>query len=318
MKHKEEMGPDMKPDFYEKRTQKLLLSGYPVELTTVDCTTPDAPIVHWHWHDEVEFQYIRKGQAYITCGEDNITVSEGDFVFINQMVRHFITPAGTDGVIYTSIIVNPSFILGFGQLELENKYITPVTADQCFNCLHITREHVLHQQFAPLMRQLIALNRDCPVGYELLSKACILQLWNLLYSQLPSGTASASGISARTANQDAYRAKQAMLYIQEHFMDPVTLDDIAGSILVSKSECCRCFKRATGLSPVEYLMKYRITESARYMHRKTHESISEIAGAVGFNNTSYFNKVFKKFMGCTPTQYRQSLRKEAAPPSSSS
>lgn len=87
----------MKPDFYEKRTQKLLLSGYPVELITVDCTSPDAPIVHWHWHEEVEFQYIRKGQAYITCDEDNIAVSEGDIVFINQSVRHFITPAGEDG-----------------------------------------------------------------------------------------------------------------------------------------------------------------------------------------------------------------------------
>ncbi len=93
-------------------------------------------------------------------------------------------------------------------------------------------------------------------------------------------------------------------------MEPITLNDIAEAILVSKSECCRCFKRATGLSPFEYLMKYRITESAKYMHRKSHESISEIAGAVGFNNTSYFNKVFKKFMGCTPTEYRQSLRRE--------
>ena len=138
-------------------------------------------------------------------------------------------------------------------------------------------------------------------------------MWKLLYDhldQLPGRTAAPYKITARIANQDAHRVKQAMVYIQEHFMEPITLNDIAEAILVSKSECCRCFKRATGLSPFEYLMKYRITESAKYMHRKSHESISEIAGAVGFNNTSYFNKVFKKFMGCTPTEYRQSLRRE--------
>lgn len=300
----------MEPDFYTKRTQRLLRSGYPVELTTVDCTLPDAPIVHWHWHEEIEFQYIQQGQAYITCDECNISVSKGDIVFINQKVRHFITPAGADGVIFSSIVINPSFILGLGQLDLENKYINPIIADRSFHCLHITGRDNLYQQFRPLLKQLIALNEDRPSGYELLSKAYILQLWKLLYDQLPVRSASSCKISARTANQDTQRAKQAMLYIEEHFMESVTLDDIASSILVSKSECCRCFKRATGLSPIEYLMKYRITEATKYMHRKTHESISEIAGAVGFNNTSYFNKIFKKFIGCTPTEYRQSLRKE--------
>lgn len=304
----------MKPGFYEKRTKKLLLSGYPVELSTVDCTTPDAPVVYWHWHDEVEFQYIQKGQAYITCDEDNITVSEGDIVFINQAVRHFITPAGENGVLFSSIVVNPSFLLGFGQLELENKYINPIIANCSFNCLHITGENTVYQQFMPLLKQLISLNTDHPSGYELLSKAYILQLWKLLYDQLPSKSSDSFKTTARTANQDAQRVKQAMLFIQEHFMESVTLDDIADSILVSKSECCRCFKRATGFSPIEYLMKYRIMESAKQMHRKTHESVSEIAGAVGFNNTSYFNKIFKKFIGCTPTEYRRSLRKDISPP----
>lgn len=304
----------MEPDFYVKRTQRLLLSGYPVELITVDCTQPDAPIVYWHWHEEIEFQYIQQGQAYITCDEDNITVTEGDIVFINQAVRHFITPAGADGVIFSSIVVNPSFILGFGQLDLENKYINPITANRSFGFLHITCEDSLYQQFMPPLKQLITLNENCPSGYELLSKACILQLWKLLYDQLPVKASDSSRLSARTANQDAQRVKQAMLYIQEHFMEPVTLDDIAESILVSKSECCRCFRRATGLSPIEYLMKYRVMESAKYMHRRTHESISEIAGAVGFNNVSYFNKIFKRFIGCTPTEYRKALKKEAALP----
>lgn len=304
----------MEPDFYTKRTQQLLQSGYPVKLITVDCTLPDAPIIYWHWHKEIEFQYIQKGQAYITCDEDNITVSEGDIIFINQTVRHFITPSKPNGVLLSSIIINPSFILGLGQLELESRYVNPITANRSFNYLHITKEDTLYQQFLPPLKQLIVLNEDCSSGYELLSKSCILQLWKLVYDQLPSGSATSYQISARTANQDAQRVKQAMLYIQEHFMETVTLEDIASSILVSKSECCRCFKRTTGVSPIEYLMKYRIHESAKYMHRKTHESISEIACAVGFNNTSYFNKTFKKFIGCTPTEYRQSLRKEISPP----
>ena len=303
----------MEPDFYTKRTQQLLLSGYPVHIDTIDCSTPNAPIIHWHWHEEIEFQYIQKGQAYITCGEDNIAVSEGDIFFINQAVRHFITPSGPNGVIYSAFVVHPSFILGFGQLELESKYINPVLANCSFTHLHITRKNKHYEQFLALLKQLLALHEERPVCYELLSKANILQLWKLLYDhldQLSGRTAAPYKITARIANQDAHRVKQAMVYIQEHFMEPITLNDIAEAILVSKSECCRCFKRATGLSPFEYLMKYRITESAKYMHRKSHESISEIAGAVGFNNTSYFNKVFKKFMGCTPTEYRQSLRRE--------
>ncbi|MDE7030178.1 MAG: AraC family transcriptional regulator [Lachnospiraceae bacterium] len=304
----------MEPEYYAKRTQNLLLSGYPVNVTTVDCSRPDAPIIHWHWHDEIEFQYILKGQAYITCAEDNVLASEGDIIFINQKVRHFITPAGANGVIYSSVIVNPVFILGLGQIELENKYISPIIANSSFTHLHINSADSLYPQFLTLLQELTTLNQECPPGYELLSKACILQLWTLLYGQLPSRTDAPARVTARIANQDAQRAKQAMLYIQDHFMETVTLDDIANSILVSKSECCRCFRRAVGLSPIEYLMKYRIMESAKYMQRKTHESISEIAGAVGFNNTSYFNKIFKKYIGCTPTKYRQSLRKEITPP----
>lgn len=188
----------MRPDFYEKRTQKLLLSGYPVELTTVDCTTPDAPIVYWHWHDEIEFQYIHKGQAYITCDEDTITVSGDDIVFINQAVRHFITPAGADGVIFSSVVIHPSFILGFGQLELENKYVNPIIADRSFSHLHLSHSHCIYQQFLPHLKQLITLNESRPSGYELLSKACILQLWNLLQDQHPSGTDTDSRLSARS------------------------------------------------------------------------------------------------------------------------
>lgn len=297
----------MNSDFYVKRTNRLLRSGYPVEISTVNCTISDTPIVHWH--EEIEFQYIIQGHAYITCGENNLLASEGDIIFVNQSVKHLIMPVETDDVICCCVTIHPSFILGFGQLELEAKYVNPIISDGSFTHLHITTDNCFYQQFLSPLKQLMELNNTHTDGYELLSKACILQLWKQTYDLLPAKSSALSCITARTANQDEQRVKHVMLYIQEHFMEPITLDNIADTILVSKSECCRCFKRATGLSPFEYLMKFRITESTKRMHRKTHESISEIACAVGFNNTSYYNRVFKKFMNCTPGEYRQSLRK---------
>ena len=60
------------------------------------------------------------------------------------------------------------------------------------------------------------------------------------------------------------------------------------------------------MSPFEYLMKYRIYESTKKLtdSEQYFASIAELAASVGFNNTSYFNKLFKKYLGCTPTYYR--------------
>ena len=110
---------------------------------------------------------------------------------------------------------------------------------------------------------------------------------------------------------DEDRVKQAILYIHANYAKPLTLDDIAESIHVSKSECCRCFKRSMRLTPFEYLMKHRIFESARKMQRNEQaaDSISSLASSVGFNNSSYYNKIFRKYLHCTPTEYREEIKK---------
>ena len=297
----------MNTDFCTSRTHRLLYSGYPLEITTFDDITEDVSTPAWYLHEEIEFQYILNGQVSITCGERCFTASRGDIVFINQLAKHASVPAGSETAAVCSIIVHPSFILGDNQPELEAKYLHPILANNAYACLHIDHSAVLYPQFHSLLSQLITLNATQSTGYELLSKSCILQLWKLIYDMLSDSSATEYNISSHSTNLDDQRVRQAILYIRKHFMEPVTLDDIADSILVSKSECCRCFKRAIGMSPFEYLMKYRIEESTRRMRINPHESVSEIAGCVGFNNTSYYNKIFKKFMGCTPTEYRKSL-----------
>ena len=298
------------PDYYQKRTKNLLQTDYPLSVLNIDFTESDPFVIHWHWHEDIELMYILKGQAYVTCEEDNILAKEGDIIFINQSIRHFITPTNPEGCIFRSIIVHPSFIFGFGQLEMEKKYITPVIHDASMKYLHITPDISYYKAFQSRILEIISQNDEKPSGFELLSKAAILYIWKELYELTVKDNLSPV---RKTAAQDEQRVKQAILYIQEHYMESITLDDIAVSILVSKSECCRCFKRTLNVTPFEYLMKYRILASTKKMHSKTVESISEIAGSVGFNNTSYYNKIFKKYMGCTPTEYRSSIKKDLPP-----
>lgn len=298
----------MNSDFCTDRTQRLLYSGYPVEVHTFDCITDDLSTPQWYAHEEIEFLYVLDGQIRVICGENRFTATSGDLVFINHLVRHCAVPVGNRNAALCSILFHPSFILGFNQTELEAKYLHPVLSANSLACLHICSGSTAYPQLQALITQLIELQSTQSAGYELLSKSCILQLWKLIYDMLPSHCTVDSQSPSHSTNLDEQRVRQAVFYMHRHFAEPVTLDSIADSIHVSKSECCRCFKRAMGMSPFEYLMKYRIEESTRRMRRNPKESVSEIASTVGFNNTSYYNKVFKKFMGCTPTEYRKSLK----------
>lgn len=293
--------------FYTRRTHRLLKTGYPIALITADLT--DGSVVSLHSHEEVEFLYAIKGTAQIACGGDDLLVTGGDILFINQSVKHGITPVDREGGIFSSITIHPGFLFCPSQLEMENKYIFPVITNSALAYLYITSRDQDYARFLPLLKQMFRLNEQKDAGYELLSKSCALQMWKLVYDRIPAET-DVPLSPEHMSGQDAQRVKQAMDFIHEHYGDTITLGDIAGEILVSKSECCRCFQRTLGLSPIEYLMKYRVSEAVQRMNRNTQESVSEIASRVGFNNASYFNKVFKKYMECTPTQYRKSLHKE--------
>lgn len=97
--------------------------------------------------------------------------------------------------------------------------------------------------------------------------------------------------------------KKAMLYISEHFNTPLTLEDVATHIHLHPSYFSSLFKHSTGSSFKEYLNMVRIEESKRLLSN-TDFSIIDIAVAVGFEDQSYFSKVFKKYTGLTPKQFR--------------
>lgn len=98
--------------------------------------------------------------------------------------------------------------------------------------------------------------------------------------------------------------KKAILYISQNFSGELTLDEVANHVHLNPAYFSSLFKQSTGSSFKEYLNMVRIEESKRLL-ANTDYTIIDIAIAAGFEDQSYFSRVFKKYTGLTPRQYRQ-------------
>jgi signal transduction histidine kinase/AraC-like DNA-binding protein/ABC-type sugar transport system substrate-binding protein/DNA-binding response OmpR family regulator len=104
--------------------------------------------------------------------------------------------------------------------------------------------------------------------------------------------------------QTSSLVKHAVAYIHQNYQLPLTRQEIADAIGVNKDYLSRIFRRELGVSPWDYLNRYRIAQ-ARELLRSTHASIAAIGADVGFSDPAYFSRVFHKEAGCSPREYRE-------------
>lgn len=97
--------------------------------------------------------------------------------------------------------------------------------------------------------------------------------------------------------------QQVSSFIQEHLAEKLTLEQVAGQVHLSKSYLCRILKDELGCTFTEYTNRLRIERSKLYLHRSS-MSLSEIACAVGFDDQSYYTRIFKRQVGVPPGKYR--------------
>ena len=131
--------------------------------------------------------------------------------------------------------------------------------------------------------------RSAPMLYQLLLEICAQET---------------QACAHRPANDEKHMA-QALEFIQTHYMEELTLPDIASRIGMSESYLCTLFKRKLGIRPIEFLSKKRI-EEAKLLLSTTDLSIHQIGAAVGYPDKSYFGYVFRKQEHMSPSSFRQS------------
>jgi AraC-like DNA-binding protein len=103
------------------------------------------------------------------------------------------------------------------------------------------------------------------------------------------------------------RLNRIIQYISDNFDKQITLDEAAKVANLSKYAFCRYFKRSTHKSFIHYLNEFRVGMACKLLSR-TNYNVTQIGLLTGFNNLSYFNRQFRKFMNCTPTEYRDLQR----------
>ena len=122
---------------------------------------------------------------------------------------------------------------------------------------------------------------------------------------LPIGEIKMRKIENLPKNREILRP--ALKYVGEHYDKEIRLDMLAGLCDLSKSYFCRLFKEACGIGVAAYVINLRMDEACRLLER-TDLAVVAIAVEVGYVDCGYFNKLFKKHVGCTPLEYRKQPR----------
>ena len=291
-----------------KDLQELKVHGnleFPVMVYPITLSQMYLKLIRWHWHPEIEMIYLLKGQVEALVDDESIILTPGQGIFVNQNVLHAFHRVEEFDAVFFSIVFHPAMIFGYGSAALSVKYLSPILENPHMKYLVLSDDDPYTSPIIEHMKQVRDHYNAKEYGYELVCKANICNLWNVLL-KVPRDE-SATIVKSKRIINDEQRIKEAILYIEQHFADPITLDDIARSIHISKSECCRCFQRVLRQTPFEYLLKYRIFHAAKLIQHQdpSANSISNLAITVGLGNISYFNKVFKRYLRMTPTEYKR-------------
>jgi AraC family transcriptional regulator, melibiose operon regulatory protein len=248
-----------------------------------------------HWHDELQFIHVIKGEAIFQVNEENITVQEGEGLFINSSCLHMAKDNNNSGCTYICLNVSPSFVLS---QELYATFVNPyIQATNISYLLLVPKELWANNILGSIMNihQLIKQN---PPYYEIDISVHLTLIWkNLIIN----------GIQLeyeQTEMLKSHRMKQMLNWIHLHYAEKILLDDIARAGQLSRSECCRYFKRVLKKTPLNYVSDYRIQKSLILL-QQPESNVTDVAYQVGFNSTSYFIDKFKKSMNMTPLAFKK-------------
>ncbi|MGN0411701.1 MAG: helix-turn-helix domain-containing protein [Lachnospiraceae bacterium] len=272
-------------------------TNYPYVMHTADLKKM---LVPWHWHEEVEFDYVLSGKMNVTTIERTYEFQEGEAFFINTNVLCSMESASgkiTENRMYSHLF-HPVFLGGYYKSIFETKYINPVLQNRKLDIVEIKGRTQNERELLKKLYQVSLLQEKSNMEFQ--TRNAFSEIWLLLMEIIRDMPKAEREINIR--NQS--RMQTMLSFIHQNYAEKITLEEIASSAVISRREAIRCFQNSIQKAPIEYLMEYRM-ERAKEMLEETDESITEVGMRCGFSSNAYFGKVFKEHCGITPLEYRR-------------
>lgn len=252
----------------------------------------------WHWHRAVELFYMERGALeYHTPGR-KLIFPEGSGGIVNSNVLHMTKALSrTDKTTQLLHIFDPSLLAGEAGSRIGQKYVTPfITAPQ-IEIIALSPKDPAQAKILQLILDAFSFADDT-FGYEIKLREILSEIWLLLFAQ-----AAPTLSESKKYDKSNDKIKLMMIYIHEHYAEKISIPALASSAFLSERECFRVFHDCLHTTPVEYIKSYRL-QMACQMLEKGQDSITSISHACGLGSSSYFGKVFREYLGCTPSEYR--------------
>lgn len=276
-------------DFHENKkqgTEDFPIAFYHIEPTDARYEMP------YHWHQQIEIIRVLEGTFKLMLNGCNHELKAGDVVYIQDGISHGGVP---EECIYECVVYDIK-ILQKSEYRTGD-FIRRLARHQYYIPADSLDGRSRKFDYTDLLFTALSDSRE---GYEMETMAALY----LMYSDIYRREAYANNdVNIKASYAHSAKFKKALDFIETHYAENISLEDMAKSAGMSSKYFCRYFKKMSGKTPTGYLNYYRIERACQQLAEGS-VSVTDAALGNGFNDISYFIKTFKKQKGVTPRQYK--------------
>lgn len=251
----------------------------------------------FHWHSYFEITWVQEGKGSYYVNGREYTMDVGDIIIFNNVEPHGWKLLGDDMHLLV-MVFSPEFVAE--KLSVfDSEYLKPFVERGSNFKNRIGSEEPLSHEIRKGIREIYKEWEERREGYPLMIKANILRILTMLIRTCQDETKSGEMLKEKKSAMK--RLEEAFLYIDTHYCEKITLDEVAASVFMSSNYFSSYFRKVTNISFSDYVTRLRI-KYARELLRDTDKSVTEIALECGFNNISNFYRLYKKHVGRPPRE----------------
>lgn len=258
------------------------------------------PSIPMHWHEEVEVILVLKGSCNYRVDLNSFNIKEGDILIVGPQKLHSLSIIENMEMTWSSFVFNINMLKSSSADGSVIQYIAPILNHKHEFPLLIDKSYDIYNELHTIIRDIISCYENKYLAYELELKSLLFKFFFILYRyKLVKKLKDKDTLALNTID----KIKIVLNYINEHYTEDISINTLSKLCDYSEYHFMRFFKKHTGLTCVQYINNYRLEKAAILLSSST-IPIMDISLEIGFENLSYFNKLFKRKYNLTPKQFR--------------